>query len=178
MGQAGKSYNMLSDKDFQYNTQFEDWQDGSNVNTAIGAAGIQIGNSKVSLDANTGKAAVDGTDMTIGQQVSLDDGGSATWDGTKLDVSSNEYNVDLTVQTDPRGIKYLDSNVKITSDPFADGVKPHGLLGQTADGIAGQKNTGVDQGKQGGTVIDGTIQDYEVSGLFDTTSSKYSRFNG
>jgi hypothetical protein len=176
MGQAGKTYNMISDKGFQYNTQFETlWGDNNN---AVGAAGIQVGSSQVSLDAKTKQATVNNAAMTLNQKVSLDKGGSAFWDGTNLTVNSKEYNVNLKVSTDIAGTNYLDSSVKLASDPFADGVKPQGLVGQTADGIAGQKNTGIDQGNQGGTVIDGKVQDYEVSGLFDTSFSKNNRFNG
>jgi len=176
MGQAGKSYTMLSDKNLQYNTTFADFNTGNGA-TVIGAAGILVGSSKVALDAKSKSATVDGVAMTSGQKVTLDKGGSALWDGSNLAVASSEYNINLEVKKDPNGTDYLDSSVKINGNPFGDGVKPHGLLGQTADGIAGAKDTGIDQGKQGGTVIDGTVSDYEVSGLFDTTSSKYNRFS-
>jgi hypothetical protein len=85
--------------------------------------------------------------------------------------------VGLKVSKD-KGINYLDSTVKLLGSPFADNVKPHGLIGQTADGIAGLKNTGIDQGKQGGTVIDGSIVDYEVQDLFDILFDKYNHFFG
>ena len=105
-------------------------------------------------------------------------GGSALWDGNSLNVDTAEYKVNLKVMDDPSGTKYINSDVKLNGSPFADSVKPHGLLGQTADGIKGQKNNGKDLGKQGGTVIDGTVEDYEVDGLFDTKFTKNNRFNG
>jgi hypothetical protein len=177
MGQSGKTYNMISDKNLQYNTEFADFGTGNGA-TVIGAAGIQVGNNKVALDAKTKSATVDGIAMTVGQKVTLDKAGSATWDGSSLAVTSSEYSINLTVKKDPNGTDYLDSAVKITGNPFGDNVKPHGLLGQTADGVAGAKDTGIDQGKQGGTVIDGTVSDYEVSGLFDTAFQKNNRYNG
>lgn len=169
---------MISDKGFQYNTTFIGMEEYIPGATAIGATGFQVGKSQVSLDRNDAAPKINGQDMPVNQTVALDEGGSALWDGNKLTVNSKEYNVVVTNYTEPKsGIKYLESNVKINGSPFADGVKPHGLLGQTADGVAGQKNTGVDQGMQGGTVIDGTVNDYQVSGLFDNTFQKYNRYN-
>jgi hypothetical protein len=176
MGQAGNTYNMLSDQSLQYNATFAQFGN-SDVATVISDAGLQVGASKVSLDASSRVAQVDGQDMPLNQVVNLD-GGTALWDGSKLNVTNNEYSIDLTAQLDPNGTHYIDSTVNIIGDPFADGVKPHGLLGQTADGIEGQKNTGQDLGNQGGTVIDGTVNDYQVGGLFDTAFATFNRFNG
>jgi hypothetical protein len=178
MGKAGNTYNMISDKGFQYNTTFIGMEEFIPGATAIGATGFQVGTSQVSMDRNDAAPKVNGQAMAANQSIALDNGGSALWDGSKLTVNSKEYNVVVKSYTEPQsGIKYLESDVKINGSPFADGVKPHGLLGQTADGVAGHKNTGVDQGLQGGTVIDGTVTDYEVSSLFDNTFQKNNRYN-
>jgi|GEM_PF-3060038 len=175
MGQGGKIYNMLSDKNLQYNTKFERW--GSDDATVIGEAAMQVGNNRVFFDRSGKAPTVDGKPMTEGQSVALGDGSSAKWDGKKLTVTTPEYTINLEVKepNNPKGA-YLDSHVTINDGgPFSDFVAPHGLLGQTADGIKGLKDTGRDQGKQGGTVIDGTVNDYEVSDLWNT-DDKFNRF--
>jgi hypothetical protein len=180
MGSVGKTYNMISDKNFQYNTNFIKMGPDA-VSTAIGSAGLLVGKDKVSLDAKVGTPTLNGTPLQVNKKATLADGTStALWDGKSFVLNSPEYTVNLKVSTDSGSdTKYLDSTVKLANgDPFADGVKPHGLMGQTADGIAGAKNSGVDRGKQGGTVIDGVVDDYEVKDLFDTAFKNFNRFVG
>jgi hypothetical protein len=177
MGKAGNIYNMVSDKDFQYNTKFV--RLGADDVTAIGEAGLSVGKNKIKLDAKTHQALLNDQALEANKKADLEDGSSVLWDGNNLTVNSKEYNVNLKLQNDAgAGVSYIDSDVKLNGSPFNDNVKPHGLLGQTADGVKGQKNTGKDQGKQGGTVIDGTVTEYEVNDLFDTSFSKYNRFTG
>ena len=176
MGQPGKTYNMLSDKNVEYNTTFEQW--GGNGATVIGKAGIQVGNDQVYFDRSGNAPTVNGKPMEQGQEIQLDKGGKARWDGQKLTVDTGEYAIDLQVKepNNPNG-PYINSHVSINKGgPFSNFVAPHGLLGQTADSVKGEKNTGIDQGKQGGTVIDGTVNDYEVSDLW-SHDSKFNRFD-
>ncbi len=178
----GRVYNMLSDQGLQYNTRFIPWgQDGASV---IGEAGLQVGNDRIFFDVSGQAPTLNNQAMNVGQQYQLD-GGTATWDGQHLVVNTSEYNVNLQVlePNHPNGA-YLDSNVTINQPgPFADGIAPHGLLGQTADGDGqahvGQRAQGqaADAGKQGGTVIDGAISDYEVADLW-SNDFRYNRFNG
>jgi len=175
MGQAGKTYNMLSDKDLQYNTTFEQW--GTDGATVIGKTGIQVGRDQIYFDRSGNSPTVNGQALKAGDTVPLENGGSAKWDGGKLTVDTGEYTIDLQVKepNNPKG-PYIDSHVSINKGgPLSDFVAPHGLLGQTADGVKGEKSTGKDQGKQGGTVIDGTVDDYEVSDLW-SHDSKFNRF--
>jgi hypothetical protein len=179
-GVSGKTYSMLSDKNIQYNTTFTSW--GKNGATVVSQAGIQVGNDKIYYDRSIAAPTVNGVAMTAAKdindpksRVALDDNGWAVWDGSVLRVHTKEYEIDIQKKTHTNG-DYLDSNIRINQGgPYQDFVAPHGLLGQTADGIAGQKNTGKDQGKQGGTVIDGTVADYEVSNIW-AADSKYNRF--
>jgi len=174
MGTPNDFYNMISDKNFQYNTQFKDW---GNDTTVINKAGITIGKDKLEFDADADAPTLNGTAIALNKKTTLADGKSiALWNGTLFKVDSPEYEVQLSKDSDAKG-KFLRSSASLVGDPFADGVKPHGLLGQTADGIAGEKNSGVDRGKQGGTVIDGIVTDYEVKGLFDTAFKSFNRFN-
>jgi len=174
MGTPNDFYNMISDKNFQYNTQFKDWGNGT---TVINKAGITIGKDQLEFDADANAPTLNGTAIALNKKTTLADGKStALWDGSVFKVDSPEYEVTLGIDTDAKG-KFLRSTASLVGDPFADGVKPHGLIGQTADGIAGQKNSGVDRGNQGGTVIDGIVSDYEVKGLFDTAFKNFNRFS-
>jgi hypothetical protein len=176
MGQPGKTYNMLSDQGIQYNTTFAKW--GDKGATVISQAGIQVGDQKIYFDRTGNAPTINGQSMTVGDDVDLPNGGSANWDGQKLTVKTKEYTIDLQVkEPNNNNGAYLDSQVTINDGgPFSDMVAPHGLLGQTADGVDGKKNTGHDQGKQGGTVIDGTVDDYEEADLW-SHSDKFSRFD-
>ena len=97
-----------------------------------------------------------------------------------LNFSNSEYTINLS--DDPNDKNALKSDVKIKDgvNPLADGVAPHGLLGQTADGTAGVHKGVNNQNvkKQGGTVIDGTVDQYEVNDLFDTSFKNFNRFTG
>jgi hypothetical protein len=178
-GANNKFYDMLSDQNVQYNTKFESW--GSGGATVVTQAGIQVGNDKVYYDRTMASPTVNGIAMQIpsGQNqvtAALDNGGSAIWNGTLLTVNTGEYSIGLEKKKNEANGDYLDSTIKINEGgPYKDLVAPQGLLGQTADNVPGQKNTGVDQGKQGGTVITGTVADYEVNGIWGT-NDKNNRF--
>lgn len=184
MGKGGNIYNMLSDKNVQYNTTFVDWgkpgKDGVQP-TVIGEAGIQVGSNMVQFDRSGAAPTVNGKSLTKGQKVDLGEDQYAKWDGNDLTVKTTEYTIDLTVKAKDKNGGYLDSSVKINEgvNPLADGVAAHGLLGQTADGVEG-KRKGVDGNKniekQGGSVIDGVVNDYLVDGLWDN-DFKYNRFS-
>ncbi len=175
MGQPGKIYNMLSDQNVQYNTKFDAW--GNDGATIISEAAMQVGQDRVLYDRSGNAPTVNGVALEKGKTVQLSDKGSATWDGSQLVVNTGEYTIDLKTVENAQG-NYLDSNVTINQGgPFSDFVAPHGLLGQTADGVAGAHvgDLGQDQGKQGGTVIDGTVADYEVADLWNN-NFKFNRF--
>ncbi len=185
MGEVGKTYNVLSDKGVQYNTTFEAWgkpgADGVQP-TIIGAAGIQVGDHKVEFDRSGKAPTVNGKALAKDEKADLGNSRYASWDGKQLEVNTGEYTIDLSVKDKDNNGGYIDSNVKVNEgvNPLADGIAAHGLLGQTADGVKGERkgkdNTG--DAKQGGTVIDGTYKDYEVKDLFDTSFKKNNKFNG
>lgn len=178
MGESGKTYNILSDKGLQYNGKFVDFAQIPG-NTVIGEAGITSGKDQIDYKLNS-TPTLNGKEMENGKDYTLDANGKAKWDGSALKFSNNEYNIDLS--KDPTTPEAILSNVSIKdgANPLADGVAPHGLLGQTADGVAGERkgkdNTG--DAKQGGTVIDGTYKDYEVANALDTSFQKHNQFAG
>lgn len=183
MGKGGNVYNMLSDKNVQYNTKFMDWgkagADGVQP-TVIGEAGIQVGKNLVYFDRSGNAPTVNGSPLSKYQKVELGNGQFAQWDGEKLVVKTDEYTINLAIKEKDRNGGYLDSTVAINEgvNPLADGVAAHGLLGQTADGVEGARvggdgNKNIE--KQGGSVIDGVVDDYLVDNLWDNTF-KYNRF--
>ncbi|MBX2860290.1 MAG: hypothetical protein KTR14_03585 [Vampirovibrio sp.] len=155
MGENGNVYNILSDKGFQYNAQFDQWK-GKKGMTIVSKAGLTVGSSKVQFEyGKTPKVNINGEgfqEMKHGETYKLDDGGTAKWDAKKkvLTVADGEeYSVDLIDRGD-----HLDHKVKIGKKGVnADGVMPHGLLGQTADGD-GKARKGVKGSKQGEGVVD------------------------
>lgn len=186
MGEAGKTYNILSDKDLQYNGKFVAW-DKKPGSTVIGEAGITSG--KDQLEYKLGDTPkLNGKALESGKDYSLDGGGKAKWDGSKMHYENNEYTIDLS--RDPSNKDAILSNVKVKggANPLADGVAAHGLLGQTADGVEGkrvgknsdgsEKTSKNSDSKQGGTVIDGSYKDYEVKDLLDIAFGKNNKFAG
>lgn len=187
MGEVGKTYNILSDKGLQYNAEFAAWGDPDKNGvqpTVINKAGITSGKDQIQYELNGGAPILNGTAMESGKDYSLDANGKANWDGSKMHFENSEYSIDLS--QDPANKDAILSNVKVRDgvNPLADGVNPHGLLGQTADGVKGErvgKNAdGTEKtdksSKQGGTVIDGDHTDYQVGGLLDTSFVKNNQF--
>ena len=171
MGKANQFYNILSDKNVQFNAKFIPSPKDESI-TLMGQAGIQVGSDRLFYTVKGTPPTLNGVAMTVGQRATLGTTGFANWDGSQLQINTGEYNILLSTGEDMGII----SNVSLGDiDPFADGVKPHGLLGQTADGLTGAKDTGNDQGQQGSTVIDGTVDDYQVANLWGTTT-QFNRF--
>jgi hypothetical protein len=179
-GEAGKTYNILSDKNFQLNSTFR--AKGSNQ-TLMGAIGATIRNNS---EVHQVKVTEQG-ELTIDNKV-MQDGtyqvgnSTVTKKGMDVTIKTPEYEVKTGSRSGELALDFKSTNVA------SDGVMPHGLWGQTADGD-GKKRVG-DQGDpaQGGGVIeklDGTISArgdtetyklYEVKSLFDTGFAHFNRF--
>jgi len=166
-GEPGKIYNLLSDKNIQVNGKFSKY--GSGNATVVSEMGMQIGNNRIKFKAG-GTPTLNGQEMEKDKKYRLGDGSIATYDGKKLSLQTNEYKIDVTNQGG-----YLNSNFQIGQNGvFTDGVMPHGLLGQTADGNNRRRTS---TGSEGAGVISGKAGDYEVRGLFDN-NFQYNRFQG
>lgn len=170
-GKAGKTYNLLSDKGIQINGRFDKF--GSGGATVVGQVGMTIGTDVVRIEKN-GDVSINGEPLKNGQTVTLDNGSTVTKNGRDVAIKTNEWKVD--VQT--RG-NHINMDVS-TKNAIADGVRPHGLLGQTFDGDGKARNGDKGMGAQGGGAIEdvngniiaqgdkSTVEDYEVDDLFDT----------
>lgn len=181
-GEAGKTYNLLSDKGFQMNGTFEKYKN-SDTATVVGKVGITAGANYIQVD-KSGAATVNGRELKDGQRIRLEDGGYAERKGNDITVKKGEWEVNFQA----RGHE-LNMDVK-TENAIADGVRPHGLLGQTFDGDGKARNGDTGSGAQGGGAIEGldgkfsskgdknTVRDYEVSNLYDTHFQNHNRDYG
>lgn len=171
-GEAGKTYNLLSDKGFQMNGRFDKWH--SEGTTVVGQVGITAGSNYVQVDKN-GTTNVNGQELKDGQRIELRNGGYAERKGNNITVKSGEWEVEFQTQGD-----HINMDIK-TDNAVSDGVRPHGLIGQTFDGDGKARNGDAGAGAQGGGAIEkadgsmskagdkNTVKSYEVSALWDTT---------
>ncbi|WP_020559186.1 hypothetical protein [Thiofilum flexile] len=183
-GKAGNYYNILSDDGFQMNAKFVGFKNAGT--TIMGEMGAVMGTDKVQVDKN-GQLTLNGNVMKDGTYPT-ENGGSVTKKGKVITLKDEEYTVTITSKSSAGG-NYLDFRVK-SKDVAADGVMPHGIWGQTADGDKKVRKGDTGTGAQGGGVLeklDGTIskrgdkqtvQLYEVGSLFDTAFTNFNRFTG
>lgn len=181
-GEAGKTYNLLSDQNFQMNGRFDDWGNGA---TAVGAVGISAGSDQVEVNKD-GTVMVNGDELKEGDSVQLADGGTVSYNDGEVSIDSGEWKTDI--QFAGSGDKaHLNIDVS-TENAVADGVKPHGLLGQTFDADDDARNGDKGKGAQGGGAIEGSngnitnagdksaVENYEVDGLYDRNFEDFNQF--
>ena len=146
----------------------------------MGKMGITLGNDKVAFDEK-GNLSVNGQSQPDGSYLD----GAVKKEGDQLKIEYGEYKLTIDAKhANGMDIAYASENV------FTDGVMPHGLWGQTADGDGKARNGDKGSGAQGGGAIedlDGTItksgdksavDHYTVADLFDTGFSNFNRFSG
>lgn len=178
-GQAGKTYNILSDSGLQLNSTFA--SHGKSGATVMGEMGATMGSDQVHVGKD-GSLSINGETKTDGTYQL--NSGTVTKSGKTVTLKSAEYDVAIKSTG-----SYL--NVDFKSDNVAtDGVMPHGLWGQSADGDGKARNGDKGAGAQGGGAIeklDGslsakgdkeTVKLYETNGLFDTGFANFNQFNG
>jgi hypothetical protein len=178
-GEAGKTYNLLSDQNFQMNGRFDAW--GSGGATVVGEVGIAAGSDQIEVHKD-GTVMVNGEELADGERVALADGGYVEKNGGNVELKSGEWEVDFQIQRD-----HINMDVR-TDNAIADGVKPHGLLGQTFDGDGEARNGDKGRGAQGGGAIEGadgemiaegdrtSIEMYEVDGIHDRNFTEFNQF--
>jgi len=168
-GQAGKTYNLLSDTGVSFYGTFDGWGDGI---TVVGSTGLTVtgrgGTSKVHHNAKNDTMTVDGQQLQDGQSVVMADGGTTTKKGRDLITKTAEgYRI---VQHD-KG-KHIDAEVKTGDRGVYNGTMPTGLMGCTFDADSKARNGKKGKGAQGEGAIDGVVTDYEVDGgVFGTLKS-------
>lgn len=176
-GEAGKTYNLLSDRSFQMNGRFDQWGTGSA--TVVGQVGITAGANYIDV-AKNGTTIVNGKEVADGERVDLRDGGYVERKGSDVHVRKGEWEIDFQTYGDQ-----IDLDVR-SANANSDGVLPQGLLGQTFDGDGKALRGDEGSGAQGGGVLkaaDGTlskagdkstVKSYEVNALWDTTFKNHN----
>lgn len=176
-GEDGKIYNMLSDQGVQINGRFGAYKDKGA--TVIKEVGITHGNDFVTVGLK-GALNINGEEITK-DGTYLD--GAITKKGNVINFKSDEYDIDVKTNNSHINMDFGSGNV------VADGVLPHGLWGQTADGDGEARSGDRGAGAQGGGAIedaDGNITErgdketvtiYEVASLDDTSFDNHNKFN-
>ncbi len=174
-GTPGAVYNILSDAGVQVNAEFVSW--GDKGATVMGRVGVSLGSDQIEVSPKGG--------LSINGDAIAEDGsyldGKVVKTGQSIVVTDEEYTFAF------KAANHIDIDFA-SANVVADGVKPHGLWGQTADGDGAARNGDRGAGAQGGGAIegaDGAISEagdkqsvalYEVAGLFDTSFTAFNRF--
>jgi hypothetical protein len=158
-GQAGKTYNLLSDSNLKWHGTFIGTKPGI---TWVGQTLLEVkgeaGTSAIHFDSKKNCYTVNGQALVSGQSMVLADGGMAELRGNTLTVTTSEgYKI---TQHDKGG--HIDAEV-VTGDRGAyNGCMPTGLMGHTFDADHMARNGKKGKGAQGEGAITGTVADYEV----------------
>lgn len=181
-GEAGKTYNILSDIGIQFNATFKEWRNPGT--TVVDSVGISTGQHEIQI-AKDGTVTIDGG-MVIDpwKDGSYLHGLVEVKDG-KVTVNAGEYSIEFSDFKTAHG-GWI-NNIEIRSENAnSDGVLPSGLWGATVDGDGEARHGDRGKGTQGGGAIEGldgeitekgdktTVKLYEVGGLFDT---EFDNFN-
>ena len=187
-GEAGKSYNLLSDQNFQMNGRFDEYNNTDGL-TVVGQVGIAAGADQIEVNKN-GDVFVNGEELKAGDKVELEDGGFVEYNanGGGVTIESGEWTTEIEFRNKGDGPKaHLNIDVH-TENAVADGVKPHGLLGQTFDSDDDARNGDKGKGTQGGGAIEdanGNITErgdtdaiglYEVDNVHDRNFTEFNQF--
>lgn len=195
-GEIDKCYNLLSDSNVQINSYFRKWTgDVDDDWTSMGQIALKIGKNgvqtRILIDADAG-AWINGAELT-GKAWFKTGQGNYTGSVEEMDefldelsptkeyegfgrfvkgwmVTTDSYKFIIAVCTDDHHGYYLNFIPMISNYD----VRPHGIVGQTAD-FDGKAR--ISTGKQGEGAIDGVYSDYEVSNIW-ADDFKYNRFNG
>ena len=182
-GRPGGMYNLLSDQGFQMNGRFDAW--GSKGATVVGEVGVVANGNRITVEKD-GDVMVNGRYLRDGQSVTLADGTKVSKQGSTVEINSSEWDVKFKSVNSRHG-KYLNIDVS-TENAVADGVKPHGLLGQSFDGDGEARNGDKGSGAQGGGAIETvggsftergdktTVGSYEVGSMHAVGEGLFSRY--
>eukprot|EP01006_Ploeotia_vitrea_P044721 TRINITY_DN66857_c0_g2_i1.p2 TRINITY_DN66857_c0_g2~~TRINITY_DN66857_c0_g2_i1.p2 ORF type:complete len:607 (+),score=78.15 TRINITY_DN66857_c0_g2_i1:2224-4044(+) len=184
-GKAGFTYNIITDKYFQWNAQFVSRNARSSMFTYIGRTGFSVNGTRVVCDPATKTVTIGRHDVTpqeydtrlyiAGNGVNnVNMGGversgavsyyiKVTKDLVFLRVPGFRIVLKYMSQDHGKPLAHFDHFVELADDPMGR-ISPHGLLGQTANFL----RPVTPKGKNGQGVIEGTVDDYEVPALFST----------
>lgn len=145
-----------------------------------------IADLKAALPAGSYRELTSGQNMTLanGQIVNFNNG--LTWvmepgEGDDGNYPLFYFRADHGADKNNHNLRSVHVWVR-GEDLLSDDVKPHGIVGQTADGDGEARSDDPSESflashHNGEGVIEGSVDDYEVQGLFGM-DYKYNRFNG
>ena len=174
-GEAGKTYNILSDYGLQFNAKFDAWG-GKSGATIMSEAAVTLRGNQIQFSKD-GTLHINGEKLGDGKHMS----GMVEKSGNNLKLNTGEYSIDLQAKGG-----YLNYDFK-SDNAFADRVMPHGLWGQSVDGDGKARNGDKGAGAQGGGAIEGlngvtekgdksAVKLYETNGLWDTNFLHFNRY--
>ena len=174
-GEPGKTYNILSDNGIQFNARFDN-KESKDGATFVYDTGFTINGHQVQFNKE-GDLNINGDSVGDGTYL----GGAIVKEGNTLTVKTSEYEICVHAKGNSMDIDLSSDNVN------ADGIMPHGLWGQTADGDGVARSGDKGKGAQGGGAIEGfhgmtekgdkhSVKAYETRGLFDTNFSNFNKY--
>ncbi|MEM6941351.1 MAG: VWD domain-containing protein [Pseudomonadota bacterium] len=186
-GEAGKTYNILSDKGVQMNATFKAWNNPGT--TVVETVGLTVGDKQIQINKD-GSMVLDGKHIAAGKEgsylggtVTVNHKGDITVHAGEYDITFNDF------RSNAKAGAWI-NNIKLSSDDaVSDKVLPDGLWGTTVDGDGKARDGDRGKGTQGGGAIEDlhgnitargdktTVKEYEVSGLFDTTFKNFNQFD-
>jgi hypothetical protein len=182
-GEAGKTYNILSDQGLQVNARFDQFGDSSSGETVMGEVGITLGKDQVQFSKD-GVLKINGEEVKDGTYLD----GAVTLKEGKLSIKEDEFSFDVEAKQNEKS-NYLNIERITSANANADGVLPSGLWGTTVDGDGKARTGDTGSGAQGGGAIEDaegnitaqsdkdTVKSYEVNDLFDTNFNDHNQFN-
>jgi len=161
-GQAGKTYNLLTDSGLKFHGTFKSFNNSRTL-TVVGSTDLVItgagGRSHVHFNAKRDCYTVNGRQLRDGQCIVMADGGPTVRRGKDLITKTKEgYRI---VQHDKGG--HIDAEVHTGEKGVYNGTMPTGLMGHTFDGDNKARHGKKGHGAQGEGAIDGVVTDYEVN---------------
>ncbi len=196
-GEPNKYYNLLSDVNLQINALFGNWNNEPE-STIIKKIGIKVGQPtsfNYIVMENDGLITFNGEKLSSRMVFDFDSNGylafaepKTTFDGFNVDTPDIRHAGSFEGALLHLRLPAYEIQVLKSSEPLSDGsrgfflnflasilnknVRPHGIIGQTADFDGKARES---TGRQGEGVIEGIYTDYEVGSLM-SDDFKYNKF--
>lgn len=172
-GIPNKFFNLLTDENIQVNAFF-------NSHRRMDHIGIKVGNSKIKWTAQDGKAEVNGKKLHHRSYITVDNQNYHSYVEIKsildtvtvnilfLDVGKYHFHITRNKNCSAT-LPYFFTFKSVIYDR---NVRPHGIVGQTADFNGAPR---IDAGTQGEGIIEGNLLDYIVRDLW-SDNFRYNKF--
>jgi hypothetical protein len=177
-GIPNKFFNLLTDENIQVNAHF-------NSHKRIDEIGIKIGNSKIKWSAQDGKPEINGQKLHHRSYITVDNQAYHSFVEIKPLISATENGNTPVNSLLINAVKYCFNIVrnkncsvmlpyffKFDAIIYNGNVRPHGIVGQTADFNGAPR---ISNGNQGQGIIEGNQLDYVVNDIW-SNNFRYNKF--